>query len=430
MKTIQIPHKFNPRSYQLNLLKALDRGITRAVIVWNRRSGKDKTCFNFTIKRACERVGTYYYFLPTYNQAKKVIWDNIDNSGFKMLDHIPKELIKATNGTELKIELINGSIIQLIAANEFKNSGVGANPIGVVFSEYSVTDPDAWKFVSPILAANGGWAIFNFTPRGKNHAWELLERAKTNEKWFYEVLTVEDTNVFTQEALEEERRGNPESFFLQEYFCKFIEGASQFFKRIHQNTYPLDVVLPDEGDFQLGVDLAKYNDYTVITPFNVNNFIVYPQERFNQVDWNLQKAKIEAAARRHNDALVWPDATGVGDPVVEDLKARGLRIGGEEGVGFKFTETSRTNLLNNLAILLEQDKIKIPNDPGLVSELESFQYTMSETGKVKVKVPEGLHDDRVMSLALAVWGVREPIRQDYYAVNEVYRNRSTPRSFK
>lgn len=375
------------------------------------------------IKRACERVGTYYYFLPTYNQAKKVIWDNIDNDGFKMLGHIPKELLKGTNGTELKIELRNGSIIQLIAANEFKTSGVGANPIGVVFSEYSVTDPEAWKFVAPILAANGGWAIFNFTPRGKNHAWELLQKAKTNEKWFTEILTVNDTKVFTEEALAEEKKSNPEAFFMQEYFCEFVEGASQFFKRIHQNKYPKDYMLNEEGEFQLGVDLAKYNDWTVLTPFNMTTFIAYPQERFNQIDWNLQKAKIEAVARRFNNARIWADSTGVGDPIVEDLKARGLNMG-NEGEGFKFTETSRQNLLNNLAILLEQDKIKIPDDEGLIAELESFQYSLNETGKIKVRAPEGLNDDRVMSLALAVWGATQPIRPDIFTQQRVYQNRN------
>ena len=154
--------------------------IANGYIVHN--SGKDKTCFNFIIKKAVERVGTYFYFLPSYTQAKKVIWDNIDSDGLRMLDHIPKEIIKNTNATELKIELINGSIIQLIAADEFAKSGVGTNPIGVVFSEFSITHPDAWKYVSPILAVNGGWAIFNFTPRGKNHAWELLERAKRDEE--------------------------------------------------------------------------------------------------------------------------------------------------------------------------------------------------------------------------------------------------------
>ena len=339
-----------------------------------------------------------------------------------MLNHIPKELLKGTNGTELKIELKNGSVIQLIAANEFKKSGVGANPIGVVFSEYSVTEPDAWKFVSPILAANGGWAVFNFTPRGKNHAWELLQKARENDKWFKEVLTVEDTKVFTPDALEEERKSNTESFFQQEYYCAFIEGASQFFKRIHQNKYSSDYPLIGEGDFQLGVDLAKYNDWSVLTPFNLMTFIAYPQERFNQIDYNLQKAKIEAMARRFNNALIVPDSTGVGDPIVEDLKARGLNIY-NEGIGFKFTETSRMNLLNNLAILLEQDKIKIPDDEGLISELESFQYSLSEQGKIRVKAPEGLHDDRVFSLALAVWGATQPIKPDMFTMGRVQRNR-------
>ncbi len=426
---LTIPHKFSPRPYQMPFLKAMDSGALRAILVWNRRSGKDKACFNFTIKKAVERVGTYYYFLPTYSQAKKVIWDNIDNDGFKMLDHIPEEMIKSKNATELKIELMNGSIIQLIGADEFGKSGVGTNPIGVVFSEFSITNSDAWKYVAPILAANGGWAVFNFTPRGKNHAWALLEYAKQNG-WFSQVLTVEDTKVLTPPQIDEERKANPQDFFEQEWFCKFVEGAGQFFRRVRQNTYDQETVLPYEGDFQLGVDLAKYQDYSVITPFNLNHFIAYPQERFNQIDWNLQKARVEASARRFGDALVWVDATGVGDPITEDLRARGVRIGGEEGEGFKFTETSRANLLNNLAILLEQDKIKIPNDEGLISELESFHYELTERGKIKVVVPDGLHDDRVMSLALAVWGVREPVRADPYMVNKIYQNRMTPKTFR
>jgi hypothetical protein len=55
-----------------------------------------------------------------------------------MLDHIPEQVVKSSNSQELKIELINGSIIQLIAADEFSKSGVGTNPQGVVFSEYSI----------------------------------------------------------------------------------------------------------------------------------------------------------------------------------------------------------------------------------------------------------------------------------------------------
>src|SRR6185503_4994458 len=105
---LRIPYKFEPKPHQLKLLRAMDSGIKRAIIFWHRRAGKDKTCFNFMVRCAVQKVGTYFYLLPTYAQAKKVIWDNIDNDGFKMLEHIPKQLIKSTNATELKVELING----------------------------------------------------------------------------------------------------------------------------------------------------------------------------------------------------------------------------------------------------------------------------------------------------------------------------------
>lgn len=364
------------------------------------------------IRCAVQKVGTYFYFLPTYKQAKRAVWDNIDNDGLKMLDHIPAELIKSTNATELKIELINGSIIQLMAADEFKSSGVGTNTIGVVFSEYSISSPQAWDFVRPILAANSGWAIFNFTPRGKNHAWELLQKAQDDPAWFSQVLTVDDTKSHSLEAIEEERRTSPQAIFEQEYYCRFIDGAGQFFRRIQDNLYDGEPDTWSSDIFQLGVDLAKYQDWTVLTPFNLNTFVVYSQDRFNQVDWNLQKARIEATARRLNDARLKPDATGVGDPIVEDLKRMGLNIG--EGDAIKFTEQTRTNLLTHLAMLLEQDKIKIPNDAGLISELDAFQWrlvTNQQTGKSRlaIAVPEGMHDDRVMSLALAVHGVSDPL---------------------
>lgn len=397
---ITLPYKFNPRDYQLPLLRALDNGYKRALIVWHRRSGKDKTCFNFMIKKAFEKVGTYFYFLPTYSQAKKVVWDNIDNDGFKMLDHIPEEVIKNKNATELKIELINGSIIQLIAADEFAKSGVGTNPMGVVFSEYSISSPESWKYVTPILAANDGWAIFNFTPRGMNHAHTLLQQAKANEKWFTQILTVDDTNVFTKDSLEEERKNNPQDFFEQEYYCKFIEGAGQFFKNIKQTLIEEEDKPEPNHKYQMGVDLAKYQDYTVLTVIDLNTFHVHKQERFNQIDWVLQKAKIEAMYRRYGNPLIYIDSTGVGDPIYEDLFKQGIRV-----EGFKFNENSRKDLLNNLAIKIEQNKIKLPETDTLLNELNSFHYEVSDRGKIRICAPESLHDDTVMSLALAVWNL-------------------------
>lgn len=425
---IIIPHKYNPRDYQLKLLNSLDSGTKRAIVCWNRRSGKDKTCFNYMIKKSLEKVGTYFYFLPTYKQAKRVIWDNIDNDGLKMLEHIPKELIVSTNATELKIELRNGSIIQLIAADEFKSSGVGTNPIGVVFSEYSISSPEAWKFVAPILAVNGGWAIFNFTPRGMNHAFALLNQYKNNPLWFVEILTNNETQVLQGEALEEEKNNNPQEIFEQEYYCKFIEGAGQFFKNITPNLIEEETEFNPSHRYQVGVDLAKYNDWTVITIIDMNTFRVLKQDRFNQIDWVLQKAKIEAIYHKYGKPLIYIDSTGVGDPIYEDLARRGIRI-----EGYKFTEQSRKDLLNNLAIKLEQGKIKIPENEILKSELQSFHYEIGDTGRVKLVVPEGLHDDTVFSLALAVWNLPDnplPLPGSIRFLNQVFEDKNSQTSYE
>lgn len=411
---ITIPYKFRPREYQLPFLTSSKRF---KIAVMHRRAGKSKTALNQQIIRSQLKKGIYYYFLPTYRQAKSVVWDSL------IKEHVPMEIVDKINDSELAVYYKNGSI-QRFAGCEDIDKHRGINPIDVVFDEYSEMNEEMWTtIIQPILRENKGTATFVFTPKGKNHSWKLTEMAKQNpEEWFISIKGVKDTNVFGQEELDEIRRNTPQSVYEQEYECAFLEGASQFFKRIRTCVYPSSTPLPEQGDFQLGVDLAKYNDWTVLTPFSLNHFIVYPQERFNQVDYNLQKAKIEACARRFSDALVVPDSTGVGDPIVEDLKARGLRIC-NDGQGFKFTETSRMNLLNNLAILLEQNKIRIPDDEGLIAELESFQYSMAENGKIKVKCPDGLHDDRVMSLALAVYEVREPLRIDMYSANRIYQNR-------
>lgn len=436
MSEVTLPYRYKPRQYQFPLWNAIQRGVKRIVVIWHRRSGKDKTIINIIATESQKRVGTYYYFFPTYAQGKKILWDGVDKDGFPFMSHFPKEIVKNKNETELRIEFLNGSAFQIIGTDKI-DSIVGTNPIGCVFSEYALQDPKAWEMMRPILRENGGFAIFNFTPRGMNHGHKILQVAINNpDTWFYQVLTVDDTNAVTPADIEQERKeGMPEELIQQEYYCKFIEGAGAFFKRVRDYAYDPDgLALNNNGDFQVGADFAKHQDWTVLTPFCLNSFVMYPQERFNQIEWNLQKSRVEAMCFRHQNvegstALLWPDSTGVGDPIVEDLKSRGLRIG-NEGEGFKFTETSRTQLLDNLRILIEQGKIRIPNDEGLIGELQSMRYELSERGKIKIKVPDGMTDDRIMSAALSVWGITAPIKPDYDFMSRVLNNRVKSKSFK
>ena len=226
---ISLPYKFEPRWYQLPVLKAFDSGIKRILQLWHRRSGKDKLDLNIVIREMAETVGMYYYLYPTYAQGKKALWDGIGKDGFRYIEHFPKDLIEGKpNETEMKIRFKNGSLFQVVGTDDIDKI-VGTNPRGCVFSEYSLQNPKAWDYIRPILAENGGWAIFNYTPRGKNHGYDLHEMAVSNPKWFVSRLTVDDTKVLSPEDIEEERKsGMTEDLIQQEYYISFtasVQGA-------------------------------------------------------------------------------------------------------------------------------------------------------------------------------------------------------------
>ena len=167
--------------------------------------------------------------LPSLRQARKVIWEGIDREGRKMIDQsFPKELRSGVNNTDMTIKLKNGSVWSCVGSDNY-DSLVGTNPVGVIFSEYSLTDPDAWTYIRPILRENDGWAIFIYTPRGRTHGFDLYDMAQSNDKWFCEKLTIDETGILTSEDVEEEiDSGMSREKALQEFYCSFdvgMEGA-------------------------------------------------------------------------------------------------------------------------------------------------------------------------------------------------------------
>ena len=221
MSNIVVPVDWRPRAYQLPLWSFFEKGGKRAVAIWHRRAGKDATALNLTVTAAFTRPGLYWHLLPTYNQGRKIVWDGISKDGRKFMDAWPKEAIRGINNTDMKLELENNSIWQVVGTDNVDRL-VGSNPVGCVFSEYSLQDPLAWDYIRPILAENGGWALFIYTPRGRNHGYELFEMAKRNPRWFAQQLTVDDTHAISLDAIEEERdAGMPEEMVQQEFYCSF-----------------------------------------------------------------------------------------------------------------------------------------------------------------------------------------------------------------
>lgn len=223
---------------------------------------------NIVAREIFNKIGAYYYIFPTYNQGKKILWNGTDKEGIKFLDHLPEETRSRTVGNEMFIEFKNKSSFQVIGSDNV-DSIVGTNPLGVVFSEYSLTDPQAWDYIRPILAENGGWAIFNFTPRGENHAKELLDYALSDTNiWFVSNLTVDDTKAISRDVLKQERKeivskNGDDSVFQQEYYNSFtasLQGSyyGKIIEKMEEDgkftNVPYEPNLPVDTWWDLGVN--------------------------------------------------------------------------------------------------------------------------------------------------------------------------------
>lgn len=179
--TIKVPRNFNPRPYQLEVLNALQSGIRRAYLCWPRRAGKDKVSWVHLLMEAWKRPGNYYYVFPEKEQAKKAFWENIDSKGYSLVDHLPEELIEGRNSQELLIRLINKSTIRVIGLDKNPNAIRGSSAAGVVLSEFAFADLNAYKTMAPALRETRGWVIFNSTPNGPNHFYEMFMAGKERD---------------------------------------------------------------------------------------------------------------------------------------------------------------------------------------------------------------------------------------------------------
>ncbi len=235
-KEISFPYNYTPRWYQNNLWKYFQTGgfrRKRAVWVVHRRGGKDLNAIHLINTAGAERPGLYWHVFPTYAQGKKIAWDGKTKEGKPFRSAFPAELVEGENNTEMKMTLKNGVIYQVIGADK-PDSLVGPNPVGIVLSEWSLMNPSVWELIKPILAENEGWALFIYTPRGKNHGLKQLNVAKKNSidkggRWFWEVLPNSYTGVVSQADIETERaEGMSDEMIEQEFECSFdspLEGS-------------------------------------------------------------------------------------------------------------------------------------------------------------------------------------------------------------
>lgn len=351
------------------------------------KSGKTVGCMTWLIEQALLH-GTdghnYWWVAPVFSQTKMV---------FKRMKRaIPKDLYRS-NESELSLTFVNGAIIHCKSGDN-PDSLYGEDVYACVIDEATRCREDAWYAIRTTLThTEGDIRIIGNVKGRRNWAYQLARRAEIGQQdWHYARITAYDAikaGIISDDEIKDAKRTLPQNIFQELYEAIPSDDGG--------NPFGLDAIrncigeMSNKAPAYWGWDLARSEDYTwgIALDEDMN---VCRSERF-QKSW-AQTINTIVEMTDITPALI--DATGVGDAVVEELQARLPRV-----EGFKFSASSKQQLMERLAIAITSKEVTFP-DSLLVSELESFEYEYTRTG-VRYSAPVGLHDDGVIALALAVY---------------------------
>lgn len=349
------------------------------VVDCGRRWGKSALAVNLLSEPAMDGhpVG---YFTPTYK-----LLDGTYNECLLALDPI----IKRKNEHQF-IELITGGRIEFWSL-ENQLAGRSRKYKRAIVDEAAFVK-GLWKLWTESIRATlsdlKGDAWFLSTPRGKNDFHKLFLRGKNNTpNWKSWQMSTYTNSYIDKEEIDDAKADLPELAFLQEYMAEFNENIANPFGSEHINkcTKPLS----GKEAMYYGIDLAKSVDWTVIVGLDIDGNVAHLQ-RF-QKDWQQTRETIRNILK-HKPIFI--DSTGVGDDIVEDLQRYFNNM-----TGFKYTSTSKQQLMESLASAIHKGEIGFP-EGAIKDELEIFEYLFTSTG-VRYSAPAGYHDDCVNALALA-----------------------------
>lgn len=361
-------------SPHINQQKILENDKRFRVIMCGRRFGKSELSQILSVTYA-SRALSVAYITPTYGLAKVFF--------SKLTEALPFP----NNKSDLKIAFPTGGEIEFFTGERLDN--LRGRKFHLVIVDEASFIPDlenGWNnSIRPTLTDYKGKAVFLSTPKGKNFFYSLFMKQGEND-WASFKFTSYDNPFIDPQEIDDARMQLPEVVFEQEYMANPSENSANPFG----NAFIRNCVKPISNHpvVAFGIDVAKSFDHTVIIGLDNNGNVAY-FDRF-QMDWHNTKENIKRLPR----CPILIDSTGVGDPILEDLKRDGLQI-----EGLKFTSQSKQQLMEGLSTAIQQQRIGFPD--GIIrDELEIFEYEFTSSG-VRYSAPTGFHDDAVCALALA-----------------------------
>jgi len=309
---------------------------------------------------------------------------------------------------QAKILQIRNAYIDFRSADRPENlEGFGYDKIFVNEAGIVLKDEYLWhNAIAPMMWDYQPSVVIGGTPKGRGLFHDLAIRGQDPDQTNYEFFhfTSFDNPMLPKQVMEEEIKVMPERVKEQEVYAKFLDDSGVVFRNINQiATARFEKPIPSR-QYVMGVDLAKHQDYTVIVVYDRKTKRQVYQDRFNKLEWPFQKRRIRETSRHFNRASVYLDATGIGDPIYDDLARESIPV-----VPIKFTNESKKDLIEKMVIYAEQERLQIIPIAESIREFNNFTYDISSSGRIRYEAPTGFHDDIVIAHCLAVSSLYESI---------------------
>ena len=377
---IELPVR--PHAKQLEVIQSTARF---NVIAAGRRWGKTEACKIRAMYRAPHK--RVWWVMPTHSLGQPVFRDF--EQRFRQLPGV------YINKSERLIQFDTGGFLQVVSADSMLRSR-GLDHC--IMDEAAFIHPDIFPYViRPMLLESKGSADFPSSTNGRNWYWDLFRLGNDPQEpdWQSWHFTSYDNPHIDPHELEDIKRHTPERVFSQEYEARFLEDGGSVFRNLQACIQP---VPPETQHVVFGVDWGRANDFTVIVAIDLQTGHMLAMDRFNQIDWNMQRNRLVAMYEKYKPQHILAESNSIGEPNIEELNKQGLPV-----TGFTTTAQSKAEIVNSLALNLEQETIGILNDPVLLGELQAYTIEKLPSGNYRYCAPAGLHDDCVIALCLANW---------------------------
>lgn len=336
------------------------------------------------------------WFAPTYKILDEA-WTQINRT------YAP--IIKSANKTEKRIEFITGGILEGWTLDK-EGAARGRKYKRIIIDEAARVKSlvDVFNYdLRPTLIDHAGDGYFLSTPKGLNDFFRLWQQAADNTEWHRWQMPTSENPHLSLDEVNTMRAAMPERVAKQELDAEFLEDGS-FFQNVDEACTIEHQSTPAEHAghrIVAGLDWALSEDFTVLTILCADCGCVVDWWRANRMDFTMQRSFIVNKVNAWG-ASVLPERNSIGAPNIELLVFAGLPVlrGPDSGLGFNTTSATKAGLIQRLATVIEKKEIKAPVE--YADELRAYEVTITTTNP-KFSAPDGQHDDRVISLALANW---------------------------